>query len=179
MRLPKQFSLRTLLLLSVLAAVSLALWVADAKKQRAATKAVNDLGGRVTYKKPPHLVPPFVVNAIGHDYFCSVDVITLYPTATSDADQQIMVLKDLPELRKLAIWPGSKRLATAPIDPPGGLTDRGVDFLLTNLPNLEHLSLLSARITQDAEQDLLERTTIESLQYQTHSAFGRRSGGRQ
>jgi len=179
MRFPWQLSLRTLLIFCVAIALCLAWWGASVRRQQRITIAVTDLGGRVTYHKSPALIPQFVIAALGHDYFCEIDVITLYPTADLPADEQITVLRDYPELKNLAIWPGAVGLATSPKDPPGGLSDLGVDLLLENNPQLRHLSLLAARITGEAEQKLLQTTTIQSLQYQTHTEFGGRYGGRQ
>lgn len=179
MRFPRQLSLRTFAVLCVASALCLAYWGASAKRQQQLANAITELGGRVTYQKPSGYIPRFMISALGHDYFCAIDGVTLYPTAESPADEQIAVLGDFPELQNLAIWPGAKGFGTALTDPPGGLTDEGVALLLTNNPNLRHLSLLAARITNDAEQKLLQATSIESLQYQTHTAYGARSGGRQ
>lgn len=173
-----KFSLRLLLVVCTLIAVAIAYWDARAKRQQAVTTAVGAVEGRVTYEDPSLPVPSFLVDLLGPDYFCQVKVITLYPTADSTADQQIMLLKDLPDLKRLAIWPGSKGLTMAPTDPPGGLSDAGVDYLLTHFPQLEHLSLLSTQLSETGEKQLMGKTSITSLQYDNHSDFGKRSGGR-
>ena len=179
MRFPRQFSLRTFSILCVASALCLAYWVTSARNQQQVANAITEFGGHVTYHKPSGVIPQFLISALGHDYFCAIDVVTLYPTAESPADEQIAVLENYPELENLAIWPGAKGLTTSPTDPAGGLSDTGVDLLLTNNPRLRHLSLLAARITNEAEQKLLHAPSIESLQYQTHPAYGARSGGRQ
>lgn len=178
MRFPRQVSLRAFGILCTAIALGLAYWGASARKQQQVAIAITKLGGRVTYHEPSGLVPRFAITALGYDYFCAIDGITLYPTAESPADMQVAELANYPELKNLAIWPGAKGLANAPKDPPGGLSDQGVHLLLANNPNLKHLSLLAARISEEAEQKLLQATTIESLQFETHTAFGGRSGGR-
>ena len=178
-RFSRQLSLRGFGILGVAIALCLAYWCASARRQQEIANAITGLGGRVTYREPFGLIPRFIVTALGNDYFCAIDGITLYPTAESPADEQMTVLTDLPKLASLAIWPGASGLATGPTNPPGGLSDQGVDLLLKNHPDLRHLSLLAARITKDAELKLMQATNIESLQYQTHIAFGGRYGGRQ
>lgn len=174
---PRQFSIRTLLLGSVAVALLLSWWVSASERRRKVAHAITELNGRVTYSTVPKIVPKFAIDTLGHDYFCTIEGITLYPTLESNADEQLLTLKALPELEWLAIWPGCKGLAVAPKDPPGGLTDRGVDFLLSHLTNLQHLSLLSAQISEKSEGKL-NHSSLKSLQYETQSAFGGRQGGR-
>lgn len=178
MRFPRQLSLRAFAILCVALALGLAYWGTSIRRQQQVAITITELGGRVTYDEPSGFVPRFAITALGHDYFCAIGGITLYPTAESPADEQIAALASYPQLENLAIWPSAKGLATAPKNPPGGLSDHGVDFLLANNPNLKHLSLLSARISEEAERKLLEATTIESLQFETHTAFGGRVGYR-
>jgi hypothetical protein len=175
----RQISLRTFFFAVTVIALLLAWWASASERQRRAAYAIDELGGRLIYSKPPTLVPNFAIVALGQDYFCSIVAVTLYPTPEIIADDQLLTLKALPGLKSLAIWPGCKGLAVAPKDPPGGLSDSGVDFLLSHLPNLRSLSLLSAQISRESERKLIDRSSIKTLQYETHSAFGSRSGGRQ
>lgn len=180
MRIPKQFSLRTFAVFVLLLSIALAYWVSRSRDQQSAANAIRSIGGRVTYDSPPRYIPQFLVGALGDDYFCRVKLITLYPTAASDADSQILLLKNLPTLQHVAIWPGLKGRSTFDFaeDNPGGITDHGVDFLLANLPNLARLSLLYTRTSPAGESKLLATERIKTLHFETHSAVGRRNGGR-
>ncbi len=175
---PRQFSIRTLILGSVVVAILLSWWVSASERRRNVAQSIAKLNGRVSYSTVPTFVPKFAIDTLGHDYFCTIHGITLYPTLESNADEQILTLKALSEIKSLAIWPGCKGLAVAPKDPPGGLSDRGVDFLLSHLPNLQSLSLLSAQISGESERKLMTCSSINFLQYETHSEYGGRSGGR-
>jgi hypothetical protein len=180
MRIPKQFSLRTFAVFVLLLSIALAYWVSRTRDQRSAAQAIRAIGGRVTYDSPPRYIPQFLLVSLGDDYFCRVNGITLYPTAESDADSQIRLLKDLPALQRVAIWPGIKGRTNNIMNEefPGGVTDQGVDFLTANLPNLRHLSLLFTRTSPAGEERLLATKRIASLQFETHSDVGKRSGGR-
>ena len=178
MRLGRQFSLRTFLVACFVSALMLAYWASRSRTQQSAVLAIIKLGGNVFYNKPPFPIPSFVVKSIGIDYFCTIWLVQLYPTADQVADDQVMVLKDLSNLTNLSIWPGTKGLTTAPDDLSGGLTDKGIHFLLSNLPKLQHVSLLSAKITKLGEEELCAKSTITSIQYVTHTAYGGHSGGR-
>lgn len=172
-RVPKQFSLRTFGILVVALSMVLAYWIASVRRQQAATTAIRAFEGRVRYA-PPAFVPQFAVNALGEDYFCEVAGVTLYPTAESDADTQIVALKGLPNLKSLAIWPGAKGLGFIPRGEAGGITDNGVDELLKMLPKLERLLLSSARTTRKTEKRLVDNKAFTRLVYQTTFAFGGR-----
>jgi len=178
MRISRQFSLRTFLVACFVSALMLAYWASRSRTQQSAVVAVIKLGGDVFYNKPPIPIPSFVVKSIGHDYFCTICLVTLYPTADQESDDQVLVLKDLTNLKQLAIWPGGKGITTAPKDPPGGLSNKGLHFLLRNLPNLQHVSLTSAKITKEAEEELLAKSTITSIQYERHTSYGGGCGGR-
>ena len=191
MRLPKQFSLRTLLVTSIVTAISLAVWIERSRNQHTLVVSVCSAGGSVIYAKPLLPVPRIIVNSIGHDFVCSIDSIHLYPTEQVNADQQIKVLGSVSYLRRLAIWPGVKgeeiqdqnasrnaysRIGYLPTptglhDHPAGLTENGLRFLMEKLPNLEHLSLLSARISRDSEVAVDASAKISSIDWGLHPSF--------
>ena len=181
MRIPKQFSLRTFAVFVLLLSCALAVWVSRSRDQRSVAQAIREVGGRVLYDPSPRFIPNTVVSVLGEDYFCRVKGITLFPTAESDADSQILLLKNLPTLQRLAIWPGAKGRSsfTSEEEFPGGLTDQGVDFLVAKLPKLRYLSLLFSRTTAAGESKLLETERIAELVFTTHSEVGKRSGGRE
>lgn len=174
----RKFSLRLLFGLCALVAAIVGYWDAQAKRQMRVTQAVVQLEGRITYEESGWPVPRFLIDALGPDYFCHIKSITLYPTEDSPADQQVRVLEKLPHVRRLAIWPGAKGRMTALSDAPGGLSDEGLAYLLKHFPQLEHLSLLSTRFTAEGAQRLDDQHSIVSLQYDNHSDFGKRYGGR-
>lgn len=174
MRIPKQFSLRTFGVLVLLLSAVLAFWIAGVRRQQAATSAIRDYEGRVRYAPPPAWVPQFLVKALGEDYFCEVAGVTLYPTAESNTDTQIVALKGLPNLKSLAIWPGAKGLGFIPGSVPGGITDEGVDELLKMLPKLERLLLTSACTTRATEKRLVDNKAFTRLVYETTVEFGNR-----
>ncbi len=202
MRIPKQFSFRIFFVASIVVGIMLAAWIGRSQKQQAVAEAITNYGGWLIYSKPYLPIPSYMVNSVGHDYFCSIDSISLFPTDTLDADQQIKVLKDVPHLRELGIWPGAR---TCPISPdsksrksinhpyaelgsqpaassyginerdfPGGLSEAGLDYLLETLPNLQFLALFSAKIPQDSESLNVAKKRITTIQCWTHSAFDQR-----
>ena len=194
MRLPKQFSIRALLVTSVVVGVLLATWIGRSKKQQAVVRAVCQHGGWVVYSEPFGPFGASFINYVGYDYFCSIDWITLYPTELEDADEQIKLLKDLPSLNGLAILPYARtrevtQVSTPPgyahvgfetgpspygvnePDFPGGLSVEGLDYLLKNHPELESLCLMSARIPKSSQSLKRAKSRIPNLQCKTHTAF--------
>lgn len=197
MRLPNQFSLRSFFVASALIGIMLAAWIGRSQKQKAAAEAISNSGGWLIYSKPRVPVPSWVVHSMGHDYFCSIDCVSLFPTDAFDADEQIKILENTPYLRSLGIWPGartrriaannkprrSESYAEFGFEPipnsylpnewnfPGGLSEAGLDYLLETLPDLENLSLFSARIPQDSESLANAKKRIAHIQCRTHTAF--------
>ena len=83
-----QFSLATLLLLTLVCAVVLALWVAPAARQRRAVAFVESMGGLVEYAEEGDeaaLAPAGLREWLGRDYFQPVETVDLYGTQVSDA----------------------------------------------------------------------------------------------
>jgi len=180
-----QFSLRTLLLVVTVVCVWLGVETERARRQKRAIDAILAAGGRVHYDfqiadddsllpaaKP--WAPRWLESALGREYLCRVECVTLYPTKDHPADKQVRLLTGIPYLKKLAIWPGCKGKTRIVGHPgfPGGLTDDGVSFLLKNLRSLKHLSLTAARISNQGVENLLGSPTINSLQVNRHEAFG-------
>lgn len=172
MRIPKQFSLRAFGAFVFLLCVVLAFWISGVRRQQASTNAIRALEGRVRYAPAPSWIPEVFVKNLGEDYFCEVAGVTLYPTAESDADTQIASLKGLPNLKSLAIWPGTKGLNFIPGGAPGGITDKGVDDLLRKLPKLERLLISSARTSKATQRKLEGNKAFTRLAYQTTFAYG-------
>lgn len=171
MRMPKQFSLRAFGALVFLLCVVLAFWISGVRRQQAATNAIRALEGRVRYA-PPSWIPEVFVKTLGEDYFCEVAGVTLYPTAESVADTQIIALKGLPNLKSLAIWPGAKGTGLVGRGEPGGITDKGVEDLLEMLPHLERLLVSSARTSRSTQRKLEDNPAFTRLFYQTTFAYG-------
>lgn len=168
----KQFSLRAFLLFVTAMCIWLSIWAYRAKTQQRAATAIRAIGGRVTYFETSTLgTPPlWMIDAVGPDFFFGVDGITLYPEGTQSADDQITLLNGLYNLKKLAIWPGQKGAkSTRGIACPGGLTDRGAEYLLEHQPSLKQLSLLFAKLSDDECRRLTE--AIPSVQLGRHPDF--------
>src|SRR5687768_10143976 len=97
-----QFSLATLLLLTLACAVVLGLWVAPAARERRAVEFVEGLGGHVEYADEGDeaaLAPAWLRKWLGPDYFQSVRGVALYHTQVSDAG--LAQLKELTTLEGL------------------------------------------------------------------------------
>jgi len=83
-----QFRLATLLLLTLVCAVVLALWVTPAARQRRAVAFVESVGGFVEYADEGDqaaLAPAWLREWLGPDYFQSVREVRLHVTQVSDA----------------------------------------------------------------------------------------------
>jgi len=159
----RSFSVRTLLLVTTLLCTLLAIWIYRAKEQQRSVQAIRKTGARVRYDyemstssgkvaKPP--VWPWFIASLGPDYFCNVAAVTFYPEPPQEADELVKLLDGLP-VSHVAIWPGGKGRRTSPAIASGGLTDKGLTHLISEHPNLIHLSLLHARLSP-AGVDMLE-----------------------
>lgn len=176
MRYFRQISLRAFLALVTGLCIALAVWVHRAKTQERAAKAIRGVHGRVTYEpatsaswKPP----AWLVDAVGPDYFLEIRSVVFYPEADESGDEQIKLLGALPRLKNLAIFPGGRTRSHFPYPTrmPGGLTDQGAEYLLEHHPNLRHVALISARLSEDTCQKL--KDTIPSFEYGLHADFVR------
>lgn len=165
--LPKSFSIRTLLLLTTLLCVGLAIWNYRARKQQRLVASLRAVDARVLYDYAASDKPgePFWFSRVcGQDYFHNVVGATFYPESTEEADELIKLLDDAPSITKIAIWPGGKRRTTLQDTEPGGLTDDGLAHLLAKHPKLVHISLLSARLSPAGVERLKQHPTLVSQQ---------------
>jgi len=97
-----QFSLATLLLLTLVCAVVLALWVTPAARQRRAVVFVESMYGYLEYEDEGDeaaLAPAWLREWLGPDYFQSVSVVALDGIQVSDAG--LAHLKGLTALEEL------------------------------------------------------------------------------
>jgi hypothetical protein len=167
----KNFSIRTLLLLITSLCVALAIWTYRAKKQRRFVAALLNAGARVTYdyeidadrrplRKPLKL--SWLARRFGDDYFYEVVGVTLYPEPPQEADDLVKLLDDAQSVKFVAIWPGGKGRSILPPMANGGLTDEGLDHLLSQHPKLAHLSLTSARLSPAKVARLKDHPTLSA-----------------
>jgi hypothetical protein len=170
--LPKSFSIRTLLLLTTLLCAVLATWTYRAKKQLRFVAALLSAGARVTYdyqidadrrpvRKPPRL--SWLASRFGDDYFYEVVGVHLYPEPPQEADDLVKLLDDAQSVEFVAIWPGGgKGRSFLPRMADGGLTDNGLEHLLSRHPGLVHLSLHNARLSPTNVARLKDHPTLEA-----------------
>ncbi|WP_254509814.1 hypothetical protein [Anatilimnocola floriformis] len=168
--LPKSFSVRTLLLLTTLLCVGLAIWTYRANRQKRLVASLHGVGARVVYDyvivpRGAKLGEPFWLSrSLGQDYFHNVVGATFYPEPTEEADELIKLLDDAPGITRIAIWTGAKGRASVSSKEPGGLTDKGLAHLLAKHPNLAHLSLTSARLSPAGVEQMKKHPTLVSQQ---------------
>ena len=177
----KRISLRGFLLIVMTACVVLAVWSYRAKTQRLAVKAVEAVGGRVTYDwmtdvtgktRQPQTHPAWqrVVNVVGQDFFHRIKGVTLYPDEHQSADEQVKLLDDLRHLEFIAIWPGGRGKTRGRTDEPGGLSDDGAQYLLERHRALKRVSLLSARLSDEMLKTLYDQLNSDT-QIDRHPDF--------
>jgi Leucine Rich repeat len=142
-----QFSLRTLMILTLLVCVGMATWVIPmknrAERQKAAVAVILKEGGEVDYdywplrKEPPG--PIWLRKLLGDDFFTTVDGVTL------KTDAGMKLLDDLPKLRNVRVRPAGSIGAA-----PEKLTDAGITHLkgLTQLATLQlqHTAMTDAGV---------------------------------
>ncbi len=156
-----QFSLRTLLVFVLLFSIGMS-WFAvklqPARRQRAAVQVIEELGGWVLYDgeleaflSPKSGPPPWLKKLLGPDYFADVTQVYFYEGVDAkDFDALFERLKQLPELRQLAIY-------NSPI------TDAELEHL-KGMTSLERLSLVDAWVTDAGLEHLKGLTKLELLQ---------------
>jgi hypothetical protein len=164
-----QFSLRSLLMLMLLACIAMipvAIREQQAKKQREAVDAVRKLGGSVTYDgllatgEAPG--PVWLHRLLGEDFFITVGGVRLDYTKVTDAD--LKKLDKLPQLHWLAL--NHTNVTDAGLENIGELaklqtlvlsqtkiTDAGLAHL-GGLTQLETLFLGDTRVTDDGLERL-------------------------
>ncbi len=154
-----QYSLRSLLLLMLLASIGMS-WFAvrmqKSRRQQDAVEAVEKAGGWVVYDcqseqaSDPNAVPPgpgWLRDRLGEYFFANV--VAVYFDTTLVTDDDLQQLKRLPQLRTLY-------LAGALI------TDAGVEHL-AEITQLEVLNLSATRVTDAGLNHLKALTHLWSL----------------
>ncbi len=151
-----QYSLRTLLLVMLLASIGMSWFAAKlqpAREQREAAEAIEKLGGSVTYdwesdvsrSEPPG--PAWVRNLLGENFFGNVVGVSLENTHVTDA--AIEHVKGFSQLQDLDL-----------MDTP--VTDAGLEHLKA-LTQLRMLSLDETRVTDAGLEHLKGLTQLQNL----------------
>ena len=142
-----QFSLVTLLLLTLGCAVVLALWVAPAERQRRAVAFLKSLDGQVLYADDGEeraSTPEWLRRILGKDYFTSVKAVDLSVPQVSDAE--LVHLRGLTTLEALFLT-GTQ------------VSDAG----LVHLKGLRALEVLTLEGTQVGDAGLAHLTDLTAL----------------
>ena len=160
-----QFSLATLLLLTLVCAVLLALFVVPAERQRRSAAFIESLGGYVQYSDEGDkaaLAPAWLREWLGQDHFQSVRAVDLSETHISDAG--LAHLKGLTALKRLDL--GATQVSDAGMEHLRGLTGLKVLYLgdtqvsdaglshLHELTTLEELYLIDTPVSDAGTADL-------------------------
>lgn len=191
-----RFTLRSYIIASAIVGIAVAIWTMHAENQRHVVVSVLQLHGRVIYAETTLPIPSGLVRLLGYDYFCSVECVMLYPTEESIADDQIRSITGLRGLRSIAIWPRTQSVnanmadheitnyltvgyetpayAINEQDVAGGVSEAGLKAILTAYPNLEHLSLIGARVPLDSPTYSEAHAKIPSIEMLPHSAYNSR-----
>jgi hypothetical protein len=152
-----QFSLRTLMVLMLLISVPLG-WLAfkmrQATEQRAVVRQIEELGGTAVHcgqfeplEKWPPRVPSWLLNALGDDFFRTINYVALCGSKVTDAE--LVRLRALPQLRSLYLR-GSQ------------VTDAGL-VCLPGLTRLEELSLANTRVSDAGLTHLRALTQLRTV----------------
>jgi hypothetical protein len=165
-----RYSLRALLVATLLASATLGLWVNSAMKQRRAVEGILKAGGVIEYDHggQEHDSPYFGRENRGHswsnDYFSRVVGVDFKDlsawTVSNDVtgevwhpktitDKDLVLIKSLARLEGLSLRDAS-------------ITDVGLENL-KNLSNLKELELQGTRITDAGNDHLLGLNRLESL----------------
>ncbi len=162
-----QYSLRTLLVVMLLASIAMS-WFAvklqRARRQREAVKAIENLGGIVKYDRPWRQLadPPWLWKLLGVDFFASaVDVLFTSDAVITDADLEH--LKGLTRLQGLNL--GCMKIANTRV------TDAGLEHL-KGLTQLKTLNLSDTRITDAGLEHLKGLTQLQVLVLQRTKVTG-------
>ena len=168
-------SLRTALVIVTVLCILLALKAKQIRDQKQAVDAILAAGGRIYYddELDPETCAPasaawtrrWLNKSLGREYVAKASLVTLYPTQVACADEQVKMLAGIPYLRNVAIWPGGiGNRSTLDTSAPGGLTDDGLCYIATHLPNLRHLSVTASTATTKGLAHLEKLEQLESLQ---------------
>lgn len=180
-----QYSLRTLLLLTSLVAVCLAMLANRAHQQRNAVAAIRRIGGSVTYhnqiargvapvrSSPKSPWPRWLRSWLGQDFFVGVDEVLLRGPKVTDADLvhlrdlrgfNVLILLNTPRVTDMGLkhLEGMTSLRMLWIEQNNNVTDEGLSHLI-ELTGLESLSLDSKNITDTGIQHLNALTKLRDL----------------
>ena len=156
-----KFKLRTLLLATFVVAAVLAVYSERSLRQR---KIVNQLlsnGGIAYYTVEDGTPFPQQFVASKSDFLrhfqYPIKMMVLQPSATEPTDQQLSLVSKLPRLDYLYVWPGGvKGFDNQPnsTSADGGMTDDGVNVLITKLSHLQHFGTTSATCSEDKLSEL-------------------------
>ncbi len=155
-----QYSLRTLLLVMLLASIGMS-WVAvrmqRARKQKAAVEAIKKLGGFVFYdyefdqsgilqdRTPPG--PAWLGDFLGEDFLAAILAVRLAGTQVNDAG--VRNLRGLTQLQQLYLWDSQ-------------ITDAGLEHL-KGMTKLQTLDLSGTRVTDAGLEHLEKLTKLQRL----------------
>ena len=198
-----RFGLRTLLLLTTVLAVWLGIHLQRTKAQREAVDAIQKYGGWVRYDyqfpsgayadsdykgKALPLVPAYLIQLLGIDFFCSVVQVNLNYSEDSGArlenhnqsDAALQHLPNLPNLRVLLLSDGQatddslryvgklKRLETLYMWDVAKVGDTGVAHL-AYLSRLKYVHISTSRITDKSLEIFAGMPQMEGLSLQFNS----------
>lgn len=148
-----QFRLRTLMIVVVICSVDAA-WLGrkldQKRRERAAVKAVEELGGWAEYAKSPsgdRLGPSWLRQILGDDFYS--DVVWVAFGARQIDDSRLSILSDLPYIESLELGQQD-------------ISDAGVAKVHWSM-NLKCLVLDETRITDSALRTLRSLTQLEGL----------------
>jgi hypothetical protein len=155
-----QYRLRTLLLLMTVVAVWMGFWADRARRQEQAVNKVQELGGHLAFafqfdsqgnwkKNPKPKAPAWVRNAIGEHYFLSVTILN-FDEGSDPTDEDLTVLRDLPDLRELTLMNGRR------------ITDQGL-MNISELKQLRVLALNGTGITGSGLRHIRSCRELEGL----------------
>jgi hypothetical protein len=181
-----RFGLATLFIALTIFGVLFGIWTNRVKRQQRAVAAILAAGGRVTYAQAT-LIGSRVYRGkarmergkahepnqsrawFADDWWYSVTGVSLHGDGCND--HTVAYLKDLPEVRSLALW----AWATLPPEGDGplggrvirgpfaGVTDEGLKVVST-LPSLESLSTLGNSFTDEGLRHLHHHPKLKRIQ---------------
>ena len=154
-----QFSIRSLLVLTVAVAIPcswLGVEMKEAKRQREAVAAIERLGGSVEWSRP--FGPAWLRSSFGDGFYRHVISVTVSGSQVTDASLEC--ISDLPQLRSLYICSqsfsfsgNSYRLREAEENSRTKVTNAGLKHL-TGLSHLELLALIDTQVTDEGVKEL-------------------------
>ncbi|MGN6547184.1 MAG: hypothetical protein ACTHK7_19180, partial [Aureliella sp.] len=165
-----RISLRLLLVLLTALAIGIGILTNRGRRQQYACQRIVELGGSCQFDylfedgQAPSVVRATLARVLGDHLIYTVRGVKWHPTPTTtgkDFEEVVDAMNDLDSLQYVSIWPRQwldavKARTTGYLTAQGGIDDESVNYLLANLRNIEHLSLMSARISNAAVQRLVD-----------------------